>query len=298
MRNRCAAAAILAVLLLLTGCRAESARAPEPENPFDIYYCRVEASYGADTGALEAETVDLPEKERTPERVLNAFLFGPRSEALTFPSGGAPQVQSLRVDRGSVILSMDDTFFERPGLERMLCTACLTLTLTQLPEADSVTLVLPGPPITVLGPYTAADFVLYDSAAQNPEYSVLLWYANYEGKLVSARQVISCPDLTLLPELVLEALILQQPPGGALRAIPERTQVLDLSVEDGVASVVLSAEFTRCDTNARTAQNAVRSLTATLCALDGISSVKLAVVGSSTLTNYDISEPITPSPDW
>ena len=82
------------------------------------------------------------------------------------------------------------------------------------------------------------------------------------------------------------------------RAIPYRTQVLDLSVTNGSASVVLSDDFMGCDTSAQQAANAVRSIAATLCALDGISAVQLSIIGESGLTYYDITQPIVPQADW
>ena len=51
-------------------------------------------------------------------------------------------------------------------------------------------------------------------------------------------------------------------------------------------------------TSARQAANAVRSIAATLCALDGVTAVQLSVIGETGLTHYDISQPIAPQADW
>ena len=50
--------------------------------------------------------------------------------------------------------------------------------------------------------------------------------------------------------------------------------------------------------SAARAGSAVRSIAATLCDLSGVTAVRLSVIGESGLTYYDISEPITPQPDW
>ena len=101
-----------------------------------------------------------------------------------------------------------------------------------------------------------------------------------------------------LPLLALQALVSREVPVNLTRAIPYRTQVLDLSVTNGSASVVLSDDFMGCDTSAQQAANAVRSIAATLCALDGITAVQLSVIGETGLTYYDISQPIAPQADW
>ncbi len=300
MRKMCnfrAAAALAALLMLLSGC-VQPDEATAPEHPFSVWYCSAEPIYGTQTGALCAEQIELPEQERTPERVIRAFLDGPKTDGLTFPSGQRPVLRGVETTDGNVRIAFSSDLMEMPGLARMSVAACLTMTLTQLPEVTSVELAVGSSPSVRYGPFTARDFVLYDVAAQNPEYTVTLYFPNYEGKLVGVRQAILCTDLTQLPVLTARALIAALPLEGSLRAIPAKTQVLDFSVTDGLASIVLSADFTACDNTARSAQNAVRSLVATLCALDGITSVKIAIVGDTDLSNYDISEPITASPDW
>lgn len=107
----------------------------------------------------------------------------------------------------------------------------------------------------------------------------------------------SCEDGTL-PLLALQALVSREVPVNLTRAIPYRTQVLDLSVTNGSASVVLSDDFMSCDVSAQQAANAVRAIAATLCALDSITAVQLSVIGETGLTYYDISQPITPQADW
>lgn len=146
--------------------------------------------------------------------------------------------------------------------------------------------------------YTAEQFLLYDTSADQPEYVVRLYYPNKDGLLAARDAVVRTADMEQLPLLALQALVSREVPVNLTRAIPYRTQVLDLSVTNGSASVVLSDDFMGCDTSAQQAANAVRSIAATLCALDGITAVQLSIIGESGLTYYDITQPIVPQADW
>ena len=110
--------------------------------------------------------------------------------------------------------------------------------------------------------------------------------------------MLACTDPGQLPLLALQALIRATVPVNLSRVVPAGTQVMDISVSDGTASVVLSDQFMSCDTSAARAGGAVRSIAATLCDLSGVTAVRLSVIGESGLTYYDISEPITPQPAW
>ena len=178
-----------------------------------------------------------------------------------------------------------------------LIYACLTCTMTQLESVQSVAFLRTAQPQTD-GPYTADDFVLLDALAENPEYAVRLFYPDKNGLLTPVTTVLACTDPGQLPLLALQALIRATVPVNLSRVVPAGTQVMDISVSDGTASVVLSDQFMSCDTSAARAGSAVRSIAATLCDLSGVTAVRLSVIGESGLTYYDISEPITPQPDW
>ena len=145
---------------------------------------------------------------------------------------------------------------------------------------------------------TADQFLLYDASADQPEYAVRLYYPDRDGLLTAREAVVRTADPEQLPLLALQALVSREVPVNLTRAIPYRTQVLDLSVTNGSASVVLSDDFMSCDVSAQQAANAVRAIAATLCALDSITAVQLSVIGETGLTYYDISQPITPQADW
>lgn len=121
--------------------------------------------------------------------------------------------------------------------------------MTQLESVRSVAFLRTAQPQTD-GPYTADDFVLLDASAENPEYAVRLFYPDKNGLLTPVTTVLACTDPDQLPLLALQALIRATVPVNLSRVVPAGTQVMDISVSDGTASVVLSDQFMSCDTSA------------------------------------------------
>ena len=285
---------LLAVLLaacMLCSCSAPVYPRSTDEPQLQFYYCTGE---GADTGigALAARPVSVPDER--PDAVLQQYLTAPAGEGFSLPDGLSSSCAFDSCEDGTLTLLLDETAPE--GLPASLAAACLTLTMTQLDSVDRVRLVRTQRQTEVT--YTAEQFLLYDTSADQPEYVVRLYYPDKDGLLATRDAVVRTADMEQLPLLALQALVGREVPVNLTRAIPYRTQVLDLSVTNGSASVVLSDDFMSCDVSAQQAANAVRAIAATLCALDSITAVQLSVIGETGLTYYDISQPITPQADW
>ena len=285
---------LLASLLaacMLCGCSASVYPRGSDEPQLQFYYCTGES---ADTGigALAARPVSVPDEH--PGAVLQQYLTTPAEDGLSLPDGLRASCAFDSCEDGTLTLLLDETAPE--GLPASLAAACLTLTMTQLDSVERVRLVRTHRQTEAT--YTADQFLLYDASADQPEYVVRLYYPDKTGLLAAREAVVRTADPEQLPLLALQALLSREVPVNLSRAVPYRTQVLDLSVTNGSASVVLSDDFMGCDVSAQKAANAVRSIAATLCALDSITVVQLSVIGETGLTYYDISQPIAPQADW
>ena len=260
---------LLAVLLaacMLCSCSAPVYPRSTDEPQLQFYYCTGE---GADTGigALAARPVSVPDER--PDAVLQQYLTAPAGEGFSLPDGLSSSCAFDSCEDGTLTLLLDETAPE--GLPASLAAACLTLTMTQLDGVDRVRLVRTQRQTEVT--YTAEQFLLYDTSADQPEYVVRLYYPDKDGLLAAREAVVRTADPEQLPLLALQALVSREVPVNLTRAIPYRTQVLDLSVTNGSASVVLSDDFMSCDVSAQQAANAVRAIAATLCALDSINHI-------------------------
>lgn len=280
---------------LLTGC-SRMAGSQTTARQLQLYYCCAQDVCDEQTGALAAEAVSMQQLQ--PQRVLERYQNGPEDASLRLPLADV-QSYTVQSETDGVLQIAVRTAEAPSAIEKSLLAACLTLTMTQLETVDAVELVWQTESAEELaGPFTPDSFLLYDASAESPEYAVALYYPDKDGLLAKKTKILSCTDSEQLPLLALQALIAEPLPVNLTRPVPVGTQVLDLSVSGGTASVVLSSEFMSCDVSAQLAQNAVRALAATLCALSGIDTVRLSVIGETGLTYYNISQPIVPEESW
>lgn len=289
------AAAILCAALLCGCAAAPAAVRKRSQTALRLYYRNADGRFDTGLGALAAE--DGPALPQTPAQLLARYLDGPQAEGhvLPFEKSAVCTVDACRDGTLTLRLQTDAS----GGLDIAVAAACLTRTMTQLEEVSTVRLVVQNEAgEQSYGPYTASSFLLADDAGQSPAYTVRLYFADRTGLLVASEQSIAAGRQDQLPLLALQTLLAAQPPANTLRAVPEGTQVLDLSVTDKEAAVVLSADFLNCDTSERHARTAVRAVVATLCALDAVEAVQLTVVGAAGLTYCDISQALSPSADW
>ena len=80
-------------------------------------------------------------------------------------------------------------------------------------------------------------------------------------------------------------------------AFPPGITCTGLRVQGGLCLAVLSERFLQCNSGEQTAELAVHSVAATLCALDGIDRVMLSVEGGE-MTHFSLSGELSPERDW
>lgn len=282
---------LLLAALLLHGCTA-AITVHKADTPHLLYYYCASGS-AAQTNAIITQTA--PDEQPSPDVFLTQYLAGPSIENAALPAGLAG-CKAGACEDGVLTVYMEGTVPD--GIQATLSAACLTLTMTQLDTVSCVRMVQLLPQSRVETVYSPDMFLLSDASAEQPEYAVTLYYPDKNNRLVPVQTAVSTTDTTQLPLLALQALFGNDVPASLTRAVPYRTQVLDISVTNSSASVVLSEDFMSCDTSEQRAANAVSSIVATLCALDDIVSVQLSVIGGTGLTYYDISQPITPQAAW
>lgn len=288
MRSKALPALIL-ILAFLTGCTTQKPSAGI--HLVSMYYCRKEAD--GSPGAPQAEDVNLGSSSVSPEQLLERYFSGPVSQELVSPF---PHTMSCdyTLENGMLTLELSEPYALCTEQEQIVMDACLCLTLSQMENVDCVC-VSCG---TTSRQYYAGDFVLQDESSENPEYAVKLYFPNSGSRLSEERRTLLYKDKAELPELAMQALLHGPQDQMHFRVIPEETHLLDISVDEGICTVVFSDEFVQVDSSPQRSIAAVRSVVATLCALDGIDAVRVQMIDGSSLQHISIDEPIQAEERW
>lgn len=300
MRRYKMIAAALA-LVLLAGCTAAIAQRPQYINPIDFYYCRKDAVYGSETGALDYETTELGRNDMTVEEILALYFRGPISNTLRSPFPQGLACTGAELDGGVLTLHMNEVYSTLSGVELSLASACLTMTLTQIAFVDSVRVETPSALLSAQSGQTLSTerFVLFDASAYNPERTLTLYFCGKsDGLLYKEPRTVSYTTTDQLPILALQALLDGPEEYGLLSTIPKHTQLIDLTISDETCMLVLSEAFSDCDTGDDDANAALKPIVATLCTFDEISSVRISLLDGSSMTYLDLDQSFSPEESW
>ena len=290
--------AVLLLLILLCGCAGQRV---EYINPIRFYYCSADASFNQPGGTLASETRELRNTQISIDEILRLYFAGPQSDTLVSPFPAGIAFSDVRIQDGMLTLRLSEQYAQLSGAARTEAAACLTLTFTQVRTIERVCIETDDGVNEEQrqATYSAADFVLRDTSVTNPEWTATLYFWSPSSRQVrTEKRTVAYQTQDELPRLVLEQLLAGPTIQNLTNAVPQCTQCVDLSLSGGVCSVVLSQEFAACDTDVQTAQLAVRTLAATLCALPEVQSVQLSVIGTEDLAYCSIREALTPADNW
>lgn len=272
--NRKAAALCAAALLLLSGCLFRTSGAKDPT--VGIYRISTDDS---PSQLLTAETVTYQAGGNVLDTVRTSLNADPQAGGMkkAFPVG--VELQSCTVSGGVATAVMSAPFAQLVGIDRILAEYALTCTLMELDNVMSVNIVCLGE--TEAEGLTADDAVLADVGYEGCDRIVKLFAPDAAGSALDCRTVtLRCGkdddivQLALRQEFVL------------LSSVPDTTQILSVTNENGRCTVDLSEELFAVEPDsAAYARLVIGAICNTLAHLPNINSVVLEVNGRE-MTSY------------
>ena len=230
-------------------------------------------------GLIDRESIaaaDLPAETEMITSLLN------KSAATSgFVNCLPPDVKILSVDitGGAASVTMSENFSELTEFEKTTANCCIALTLCELENVNSVT-ILSGDKVFCEA-LTPDGILLYDTETVPFEKRLRLYFPVVSSDLLR----IEYHTLTVDADAPLEVYIIEElirgPYNGELRqAMPAGTELLGITVEDGLCTVDLSSPFTDNESpDAAAARLTVYSIVNSLTSLKEITSVLILSEG-------------------
>lgn len=272
-------------LLLLSAC-APVAEEPAPEEEYGLWFAVRADSDRKDSPALIRETRQWAE-DPTALDLMKGLLDGPEdSDGLysPFPRGVSIRRIGLDENTGTLEVDLSEQYGGLVGFDLTVADYCIVLTLSQLPDVDTVKILVDGESI----PYRdrqelRAGDVLLSGIGEEPEtFLAALCFPSRDGvRLVTEyRQVTRSGGSAA--EIVVNELLRGPSDGESCLPLPQDTQVRSLTVGNGICQINLSAEFlTNAPRNEELAGLTLYALVDTLCTLSGVTQVRLLVEGDA-----------------
>ena len=268
-----------------------------------LYFANSEGRYLVE----ETRSQTFLSDSEIPAYLLRQLLEGPQSgqgEALF-----STQIKVLSVETSGGVCTVDfsDRFLkDAPQTYALARLAVFSVvnTLTELPEITSVRLLCGGKGIAEYGGLNLSEPLLRDERMfgtgkeqeNTADVTLFLPYGS-RGMLAPVPVVINRTAGRTLTADVLRALIACESGNGYENPIPDGTVVMATQMMDGTCAVRFNSAFALCGADPEKAKQAVRSVVATLCALDAIEQVSITV-HNGELDGVDLSQPMRPDTDW
>lgn len=257
------------------------------------------------TDELRSKTLDSGTSAA--EFVVTQLLEGPGQEGHEAVIPAGTKLNQVRVANGLCEVDLSEEFLlHAPSqyTQARLTVYAIVNSLTELTTVQRVLIRCDGREIVDFGGMDLRQSLYWDETVLmqdwNPDQAAdVSFYLPAAGKnqLAELPVVLRRSMGRTLVSDVLQGLFQVSAPAGYANPFPEGTTVLGSAVKDGLCTVTLSSDFSRCDGDPQQARLAVRSLVTTLCALDGVERVHLQI-HNGTMTTVDLSEPITVQPTW
>lgn len=274
----------------------------QSRSEFTVYYTDRQRRY------LLAEeiSVNLATENDLVRHLVEAMMTPPENSSLlsALPSGTELLDYSINDGLCTLNFSLD---FERSGWARCeaqrLTLLSIVNTLTQLEGIQQVEFCTEGDLLVQYRHLTISAPFVRDESAIGPvrtgmsEFDATLYLANGPELYLAAvptplRQTSGISQ----PELVVTALLEYAPLNGFQSTIPENTVLNGVELRNGICTIDLSSEFLSTQDHLPIS---VRSIVASVCALEGVYSAQITVDGQTP--DGDIAPlfaVLSPQPDW
>jgi germination protein M len=226
--------------------------------------------------------------------LLESYFQGPVSEDLVSPFPEGTKVLSFAETDQGLKLTMSEDFFTLQGVEMTLATCCLTKTVCAFSGVTQISLVDEMGQLQLdLDP---EQFLLENDFNVETETAFTLYFAQADHRyLVPEIQEATLSENESQETYVLRRLMEGPQTEGLLPIIPDGTELLGLTTEDGVCTINFSRAFENVSEDIYEAYTTIFGVVNTLTDLEGINSVQILIEGTSvdSYGPFQISQPLS-----
>ena len=277
--------ALLAALVAFASC-AKSAQEDE-ESGYALYFLSdLDASGGGD--AIAASSVRFtPDETMSTEDCVRALmellLAGPDEAALHSPIPEGTALLSRRVSGRRAEIDLSAQYARLSGIDLSLADYCITLTLSQLPNVNAVSITANGSelPYRKTQVLLSADTLLSSRESGLRPITVQLYFLDSEtGELRAEQQTLALYEGQTRVNALLEALAQGPEDDSLISLLPEDFSVVSSRIENGVCYLSIPANVSLPEDEGTRAL-LFGSLEKSILSLSGVDEVQILIEGES-----------------
>lgn len=278
---------LCAALALLPGCAYAVTQAQaDDEDSYTLYYMMADMESAAGGDAIGGENMLLQElgdmgAEDAAAYLMERLLAGPEGETLKSPFPAGTQLNSVELSKGHATVDLSFAYSALSGVALTIADYCITLTLTQLAEINSVSVTVRGQELAYRDKqrFSDQDVLLTSTEDVVSTVPVTLWFLDEAGELSGVAQRIDLYEGDTQISALVDALERGPRERGMASALPEGFAVLSTQLSDGVCYVSLSSRVLPVLPENADLQSALDALAQSLVSLEAVTQVRYLVDG-------------------
>lgn len=201
------------------------------------------------------------------------------------------QIERYEYTDHQLYLYFNKAYSEIPATQEVLCRGAVVHNMMQIPDVEGVSFYVNNLPLTDAN-NKEVGILTNDSFVENPgekinniqEANLTLYFASMTGDgLVRETQHVYYSSNTSIEKLIMERLLDEPKSSNAKSAIPSTTELVSVSVMDGVCLVNLGDGFLTQNFEIKE-DVIIYSIVDSLTELDTINTVQIAVNGKTNIT--------------
>ena len=271
---------LAAVLFCFSACGSS-----ESDEEFQVYYIN------EDKTGMEARDYDLSGEttEDQIEEIIDVLSEDTNSAKYYSPIPEDVSIQSYEYSGTYLTLTFSDSYSEVDNVTEILCRGAVARTFLQLSDINGIRFYVGDEALTD-AEGSEVGLMTEDSFIDNPgeeiqniqETEITLYFASEDGKsLVKEVQEVYYSSNVSTEKLVLEHLMEGPQSDDALGTIPEGTQLINVSVMDGICLVNFDEGFLNYDFDI-SEEVVIYSIVDSLAELDTIDTVQISIDGDTS----------------
>lgn len=301
MKKQLTAALLCCAVTLTAGCAMAAQQAMSQEDTYELYFQvrELDAAGGGDAVGTERSTLEKGSgqaAQETAEAMVSLLLDGPQDESLVSPFPAGTGLQSVTVEGSHAVVDLTKAYSTLSGVALTMADYCVTLTLTQLPEIQTVSITVGGQELAYRSTqdFSARDILFASTEDVVGTVDVTLFFLNDRGGFAEEERTLNLYEGETQAEKLVRALLEGPEDKELLTAFPEGFSVQTVWIEEDVCYVNLSSAMLEGLPEGASLRPAIRSLARSLLTLESVEAVRFLVNGEAaeSIGGVDVSRVI------
>lgn len=292
------AALLCAAAVLSSGCAMAAKQALAQEDTYALYFQVRDLEEAGGGDAIGTEPSSLKKRDggsaaEVAASMVELLLAGPQDELLQSPFPADTALQSVTVDGSRAVVDLTTAYSALSGVALTVADYCVTLTLTQIPEIQTVAVTVGGRELAYRDKqdFSARDVLFASTEDVVGTVEVTLLFQNDRGGLRGEARTLDLYEGDTQAEAVVQAL-LNGPEGKELTSpFPEGFSVQSVWTEEDICYVSLSSTMIEELPEDAALRLPILSLANSLLTLESVEAVRFLVNGETveTVGGMDVS---------